>query len=206
MGVFGVPIWLVVAMLLTMFAGRAAADDSPVQTTNPALQASLDRLARSASWREALDAVRATGRRAIVVTPNQLRAANAGARKRDDADDHFDDTLLAEVAPVVDGALRVDAVVIVVNLALLQQRHEAQRLLPIEFEMDLDRILVHEIYGHAIPYLLAGTLAGRCADPQPRERAVDACSIRRENTVRAELGLGRRVDYGLQGLNLSRQR
>jgi hypothetical protein len=203
-GLFGVPIWLVGGLLLTIFAGRAAADDSPVQTTNPALQASLDRLARSASWREALDAVRATGRRAIVVTPNQLRTVNPASRRDDD--DQFDDTLLAEVAPVVDGGLRVDAVVIVVNLALLQQRHEAQRLLPIEFEMDLDRILVHEIYGHAIPYLLAGTLAGRCADPQPRERAIDACSIRRENTVRAELGLGRRVDYGLQGLSLSRQR
>jgi hypothetical protein len=203
-GLFGVPIWLVGGLLLTIFAGRAAADDSPVQTTNPALQASLDRLARSASWREALDAVRATGRRAIVVTPNQLRTVNPASRRDDD--DQFDDTLLAEVAPVVDGGLRVDAVVIVVNLALLQQRHEAQRLLPIEFEMDLDRILVHEIYGHAVPYLLAGTLAGRCADPQPRERAIDACSIRRENTVRAELGLGRRVDYGLQGLSLSRQR
>jgi hypothetical protein len=71
--------------------------------------------------------------------------------------------------------------------------------------MDLDRILVHEIYGHAVPYLLAGDLSGRCADPQPQERAVDACSIQRENAVRAQLGLGRRVDYGLGDLNLSRR-
>jgi hypothetical protein len=72
-----------------------------------------------------------------------------------------------------------------------------------DFEADLDRILVHEIYGHAVPYLLAGDLSGRCPDPGPNEPARDACSIRRENAVRVELGLGRRGDHGLSSLALT---
>jgi hypothetical protein len=188
---------------LAVAPGRADAQSSPVETANPAFQASLDRIAkRSTLWRSALDAIRATGRRAIVLTPDQVDMSGGRAADRRE---RFDDTFLAEVAPVagIDG--RVDVVLVVVNLALLQERHERRQLLPIELDMDLDRILIHEIYGHAIPYLLAGQLSGRCPDPLPGTRAVDACSISRENAVRAELGLGRRVDYGLDGLNLSRR-
>lgn len=194
---------LSIALALTFAADRALAQSSPIHTDNPTFQASLHRIAkRSALWRDAIEAVRAAGRQAIVVTPDQVRVVDGD---RDGTPDRFDDTLLAEVAPVVRDGSRVDVVIVVINLALLEERFRERRLLPIEFDMDLDRILVHEIYGHAIPYLLAGHLSGRCADPQPREKAVDACSIRRENAVRAELGLGRRVDYGLHGLNLSRQ-
>lgn len=197
------PICLSLAVALTLVAERAHAQSSPIETTNPTFQASLDRIAKgSGLWREAVHVIRAAGRRAIVVTPDQVRIAGDSPAPAD----RFDDTLLAEVAPVLVDGSRVDAVVVVVNLAVLQQRHHEQQLLPVEFEMDLDRILIHEIYGHAIPYLLTGDLSGRCADPQPRQRAVDACSIRRENAVRAELGLGRRVDYGLEGLGLARRR
>jgi hypothetical protein len=95
-------------------------------------------------------------------------------------------------------------VFVVVNLDLIDRAHAARNSLPAERDADLDRVLVHEVYGHAFPYLLAGNLSGRCADPIAGERAVDACSIRRENAVRAELGLGRRTDYGVAGLSLSR--
>ena len=93
--------------------------------------------------------------------------------------------------------------VIVVNLRLVQDTHDARLSVPRDFEADLDRILVHEIYGHAVPYLLAGNLSGRCADPKKGESASDACAIRRENAVRAELGLGRRDDHGLYSLALA---
>jgi hypothetical protein len=63
---------------------------------------------------------------------------------------------------------------------------------------------VHEVYGHALPYVVVGDVAGRCADPGKDERATDACAIRRENAVRAELGLGRRSDPGLLSLALAR--
>ena len=68
---------------------------------------------------------------------------------------------------------------------------------------NLDRIVVHEVYGHAVPYLLAGNLSGRCADPAGGESATGACAIRRENAVRSELGLGRRADRGLYSLALA---
>jgi hypothetical protein len=52
--------------------------------------------------------------------------------------------------------------------------------------------------------LRAGNVSGKCADPVAGERAENACSIQRENAVRAELGLGRRTDYGLRGLTIGR--
>lgn len=195
---------LCLALTLTFVAERAHAQTSPIETAHSTFQASLERIAKgSALWREALDAVRATGRRVVVVTPDQVRVA---AEQHGARDDGFDETLLAEALPLVGTNARVDVVVVVVNLALLEARYRERPLLPIELDMDLDRILVHEIYGHAVPYLLAGNLSGRCADPHQHERAVDACSILRENAVRAELRLGRRVEYGLDGLNLSRKR
>lgn len=202
-GVTGLPIYLSLMLVFTLVAERAHAQTSPVDARHATLQSSLERITKgSALWRDALDGIRATGRRVIVLTPEQLTLVAApGAEPTE----QFDDTLLAEAVPVMRAGARVDAVLVVVNLVLLEDRHRARRSLPIEFDLDLDRILVHEIYGHAVPYLLAGELSGRCADPQPRERATDACSIRRENAVRAELGLGRRVDYGLDGLNLSRR-
>jgi hypothetical protein len=197
------PIYLVVTGALLWLPAAAQGQGSPVLTNNPTLQASLDRIARgSALWRQAIDALRATGRRAIVVTPDQVRVADAS---RAGATDRFDHTVVAEIAPLVQDDQRIDVVLVVVNVALIDEQHRERRLLPIEFEMDLDRILVHEVYGHAVPYLLAGDLSGRCADPQAGQRATEACSIRRENAVRAELGLGRRVDYGLNGLNLTRR-
>jgi hypothetical protein len=196
-----VPICLFVA--LTMLPATAAhAEPAPVVASAPVIQASLVRIAkRSALWREAMDAVRIAGRRVVVLTPDQVRFAG----RADQGEEHFDTTSLAEVAPVLRANGQVDTVLVVVNLRALQDAHEDQNLLPIEFEMDLDRVLVHEIYGHAVPYLLAGHVSGRCADPAPGERASDACSIRRENAVRAELGLGRRVDYGLNGLSVARR-
>ena len=179
-----------------------AAHDWPLLTRNRTLHTSLERIAAgSALWREAVEAVRQSGRRALVLTPDQVVVADAVDDRSTDA---FDSDLLAEVAPVPSGDSRIDAVLVVVNLPLLEETHRNNRSLPIEFEIDLDRVLVHEIYGHALPYLLAGDLSGRCADPKPHQRAIDACAIRRENAVRAELGLGRRTDYGLAGLSLAR--
>jgi hypothetical protein len=177
---------------------------APVLTTNRVLLASLDRISRgSALWREAIEAIRKTGRHALVVTPDDPLAL---ARQEEKDCDAFDSAVLAEVVPVLRQDVEIPLVVVVVNLRLVQEIHDAKLSVPRDFEADVDRILVHEIYGHAIPYLLAGTLAGRCADPQAGERPSDACSIRRENAVRAELGLGRRADYSLFSLALSRGR
>lgn len=178
-------------------------ETGPIRTSNRTLQGSLERIAsRSALWREALDTVRHSGRHIRLLTPDQVVIAAGSDGKRQ----AFDRGLLAEVAPVLGGDSRVGVVLVVVNLPLLQANHASDRSLFWEFEADLDRILVHEVYGHALPYLLAGDLSGRCPDPQPDERVSEACSIRRENAVRAELGLGRRTDSGVESLALVRNR
>lgn len=177
--------------------------DSPFRTTNRVLRASLERIAnRSALWRAAADALRAQGRQALVLTPDQVKVKDP---EDDEETGPFDPTVLAEVAPVVCPEGHVHTVLVVVNLPLIKNIHDARWSVPLDVEADLDRVLVHEIYGHAVPYLLAGNLSGRCADPKEGERATDACAIRRENTVRAELGLGRRTDSGLYSLTLSRR-
>jgi len=145
-----------------------------------------------------MDAVRKTGRRILVVTPTDI------AMRSGDRDDRYalDEGALAEAFPVFRGGSQIPMVVVVVNLRLVQGIHDRRLSVPRDFEADLDRILVHEIYGHAVPYLLAGDMSGRCADPKDGESAADACSVRRENDVRAELGLGRRTDYGIISLSL----
>jgi len=173
----------------------------PVRTKNLVIEASLKRISsRSALWREALDALASTGRHAVILTPDQVVVTDARGTDRR----RFDPTVLAGAAPVPSQDGRVGVVVVVLNLPLLQDTHRSRHSLPWEFEADLDRILIHEVYGHALPYLLAGDLAGKCADPEPDERPADACSIKRENAVRSELGLGRRKDSGLDGLALMR--
>jgi hypothetical protein len=181
---------------------EAAAGHLPViLTTNSTLQASLDRIAASSeSWRQAVDAVAQTGRRVLVLTPDQVVVADPLSSTRR----AFDPSVLAEVGRVPGEGESVNVVLVVVNVALLEAVHRNRRSLPIELEDDVTAILVHEVYGHAFPLLLAGGESGHCADPAAGQRAAEACSIRRENVVRAEMGLSRRSDYGLASLALAR--
>lgn len=182
--------------------GQAAgAAGGALHASHPAVKARLDQIAAgSAMWRQAVDAVGRLGRRILVLTPDQVRVAQAPGGPAET----FDPALLAEAVPLPHDGLRVDEVVVVVNLPLIADVHARLGSLPGEHDADLDRILVHEVYGHALPILLAGSLAGRCADPAPGQRASEACAIQRENDVRSELRLGRRVDAGLGGLSLAR--
>jgi hypothetical protein len=171
-----------------------------LQTTHQGVFASLQRISDgSALWREALRSLEGRGRRIRILTANEVLVAD---REWARPPGRFDPRVLAEAFPVVGPNSDVATVVVVVNLALLDHIHDLRDSLPGERATDLDRILVHEIYGHAVPYLQVGHLSGRCSDPAIGERAVDACAIKRENAVRAELGLGRRMDSGLNGLIL----
>lgn len=207
-GRLGTALGLLVATVMVVPALARSGEPrslSPAQsvfhTTHPVIEASVRRLAAgSRAWREAEAAVRPTGRRVVVLTSDQVRLVSPESGRRT----AFDPGVLAEVTPVVGAGARIDTVVAVLNLALLEATHWASGAPWSAFEADLDRILVHELYGHAVPYLMAGDLSGRCPDPVPGERAVDACAIQRENIVRAELGLGRRTDHGLQSLALMR--
>jgi hypothetical protein len=198
--------WAVLAAALTVATIQVRADIQPrsltgaVVTNNPTLQSSLNRLfMKSESWRSAVKAVEAAGRKAVVVTPKHIRVKDPKSGK----ERAFDDDVIAEVQPLAEHETRVDAVVVVINVALLERMGTFAT--PGDFEDDLDRIIAHEVYGHALPYLLAGDLSGKCADPVKGQRAEDACAIKRENQIRSELKLGNRSDYGLSGLALARR-
>ena len=106
---------------------------------------------------------------------------------------------------VVSGS-QVPLVLVVVNIPLLRQMYHSQQLSsPTDVYRDLDRIVVHEVYGHAFPYLLAGDVSGHCPDAAPGQPAIEACAVQRENAVRSELRLGLREDAGLNGLSLVRR-
>jgi len=178
----------------------APATPAPLVTRHPELRAALERIARgSASWRTALTTLAATGRRVVVLTPDQVvvHDSTTGAATP------FDRSTVAEVSPVADPSGNVSSVLVVVNVERMQALHDRRGSLPGEFHADLDRVLAHEVYGHAVPYLEAGHLSGRCADPAPGQAATQSCAIQRENVVRAELGLGRRTDAALGGLILA---
>lgn len=175
---------------------------APVFATDVELQEALARIASaSPSWRAALDSVAASGRMVLVVTPSEVVIADDGSEPVSDA---FDPTSLAEAAPVVSTDGAVNVVLAVINLPLLRDAHASLGTSPRDYEADLERLLIHEVYSHAVPYLLVGNLSGRCPDPVDGQRAVEACSIRRENQLRSELGLGPRSDYGLSDLAVGR--
>ena len=196
-------VTLAVACGSAVFADQprwTSRDRPPVLVEHPILAASLARLYNgSPRWRDALDAVANTGRRVVVLTPEKVRVRD-NARGRETP---FDHDVIAEVQPIADDWSRVDTVVVVVNVPLLDRLYSDATLA--DLHADLDRILAHEIYGHAIPYLLAGHLSGKCADPLPKQRATDACAIKRENEIRSELRLGQRREYGLDGLAMTRR-
>lgn len=189
LGIRAVIAATILAAALPVWAQEPA---SPIVSAHPVLTASVDRLAAgSQSWRDAMRAVGATGRRAVLITPDQF-------------DGKFDATTLAQAEPIGPDSQRVDYVLVVVNLDLLQKLSR----LPVaaeEFEEDVDRILAHEVYGHAVPYLLAGTLAAKCADPAKGQSAIASCVIQRENVIRREMRLGQRVEYGRESLALARR-
>jgi hypothetical protein len=136
----------------------------------------------------------------VLVTPADAVISAIGPGEGREA---LEPGVLAEAVPILDRDSQISAVVVVVNLRLVRETHDVRFSVPRDFEGDLDRIVIHEVYGHAVPYLLAGDTSGRCADPRPGEAASEACSIRRENAVRAELGLGLRADPGLSSLKLA---
>lgn len=199
----GLGAWLPGSLLAAGDDPRPGAETAAtIVVGNPALRASLDRIYRgSPTWRAELDRLAQSGRRIVVLTADQVVVSDGAPGAEVES---FDPGVLAEVSVIAGAGTRVDAVLVAVNLTLLNEAHRRLGSAWSHRDADLDRILVHEVFGHALPYVLAGDVSGKCADPATGERAVDACAIRRENLVRAELGLGRRVDPGLLSLALAR--
>ena len=133
----------------------------------------------------------ATGRRAVLITPDKF-------------DGLFAADTLAQAEPVTDDQSRVDYVLVVVNLELLHKL-SGLPMTAVDFEDDVDRILAHEVYGHAVPYLLTGTLTAKCADPAIGQSAHASCAVQRENVIRREMRLGQRIEYGRDSLAIARR-
>ena len=193
-----VKVIAITAISLIAIPIGVSAKDQPgaFLVSNSILAASVDRLtAESRTFREAVDAVTPTRRRVVMTTPDQLpHQVNIA----------FDSAVLAQTYPISDEHARVDVVVVVFNLDLLQKLSGLPAR-AVDYEDDLDRIVAHEIYGHALPLLLAGNLSGTCADPAAGQAALASCAVQRENVIRMEMKLGRRVDYGREGLALARR-
>jgi hypothetical protein len=167
--------------------------------SHPLIRASLDRLwQRSPSWRTGLRQIHGQGL-VVIATPDEVLVQDGNRRRS------FEPDLLGEVTPVAEPNGRVTQVLVVVNVPLIEASHGRRRATLSELHADLDRVLAHEVFGHALPYLMVGNVSGHCGDPKRGERPEDACAIRRENLIRAELGLGRRTDAGLYGLALARR-
>lgn len=73
----------------------------------------------------------------------------------------------------------------------------SRRRLRERFDTGVDAVLVHEIWGHMLPVVQAGSMEGWCADPAPGQADQDACVMRREAEIRTELGLRPRERYAM---------
>ena len=185
-------VFVAIVLIATPFAVSAQEiTDGPIQVWHTALASSVDRLsADSKTFHDAVDALAVTGRRVVLTTPDKVN--------------DFDRSVLAQAFPLGDEQLRVETVVVVVNLELLQKL-SGLPIKAIDFEDDLDRIVAHEIYGHAIPVLMAGSMTANCADPAIGQSALASCAVQRENVIRREMGLGQRIEYGRDSLAIARR-
>lgn len=183
-------------------ASEPAADhavaDPALELLNPLLEERIASLAdRSPTWRAALDTLRATGFRIVLGDPDDVRGEIAGLERYQAK--HF-----GEVVPLRDGTGRLVGAAVVVDVERVRRLVTRSGLPERVLRADIDRILIHEVYGHAVPLAQARRLEGGCPDPAPGAPPSSSCAIRRENRVRAELGLELRTAYDLTGLAVGR--
>jgi hypothetical protein len=209
-------LWGAAALALTIQGCAAARDTEPyrpalqpaerlavggnesLRIEHPVLAArSNDLSRRSPTWRAALDSIRATGFHVVIGTPADIRRAVPGL-------EHYRARHLGEVVPMRDGEGALIGAIVTIDLELVERLGKRAGLTRSEMECDVDRILVHEVYGHVLPLARTREIAGGCPDPAAGEPAASSCAIVRENVIRAELGLDARVAYDLSGLSLGR--
>ena len=119
-----------------------AVERPPVIVEHPTLSASLARIyARSPRWRRALDEVVNTGRRVVVITPDHVRVRDGDGS----ADTSFDPTVLAEVQPMPDEWSRVDTVVVVINVRLLESLYTDATMRDLESEIEARTVRLDEL-------------------------------------------------------------
>jgi hypothetical protein len=65
------------------------------------------------------------------------------------------------------------------------------------FDGLVDAVLIHELWAHLVPVAIGGSVRFLCPDPLPGQADLQSCSLRRENELRAQLGLAPRTQYSI---------
>jgi len=152
---------------------------------------------RSPTWRAALDSLAVLQFQVLVGTPEQLGELVPALSSY--AGQH-----IGRMLPLGNRNSQLIGAAVLIDLAVMERMARAAGASQAMLEGDIDRILAHELYGHVLPLAIAGRPDRGCADPAPHEPAVSSCSVRRENRIRAELGLPPRTTYDLRALAIGR--
>jgi hypothetical protein len=176
----------------------AVEEVGPLLVGDALLAQALRRVAeRSSTWRAGLDTLAASGFLVLVTVPER-------AERLVPALIGYEPMHIGEVIPMRAEGGRLVGAVVTVDVMLLQ-RLALESGVPLSVALaDVERVLIHEIYGHVVPLAQSRTLAGGCPDPGPGEAAESSCAIVRENRIRGELGLAPRTGYDLSDLALGR--
>lgn len=81
---------------------------------------------------------------------------------------------------------RLERTAVIVELEWLRALHHSLGTGEPGFLAGLDALLIHEVYGHLVPLIESGSLAGACPDPDPGEWLLDSCVGRRERIIQSE--------------------
>jgi hypothetical protein len=157
-----------IALLLIATLPAALLGQEEIVTPTPEIAEMLSEVEeRSPTFREALDAVRADESLSLVVTAGMLPGEYIGVAFYGDGD-HTRVNVSLDLGKIAEHKL---------------SREQVQE------------ILVHEIYGHAVPYLM--TRGQLCRDPGDGEPYRRSCVAKREAVVMRELGLQPRQTYAI---------
>jgi hypothetical protein len=187
-----------------VLAARGSVQDGSLHILHPYLAARLQLLeSRSPRLQNEMNAIRQGHLPVVLATSGPLSEISHGVALRE----RMPDFRLGEFRVVHHpGRREVAALVIRVNLQQIVERqqrwlrsqasrHPSRPDAMTEFEAAVDAILIHEIWGHLIPVVLAGSPHARCPDPLPGQADLASCVLQRENELRQEIGLQPRTRY-----------
>jgi hypothetical protein len=181
-------------------ADGAAPAAAGLRVLHPYLEQRIRSLeARSRRFAEAMEMLRAAPFPIAVGTPEQVMSRQATGRLALTRAARVGE--FTAVADPLDGTVREMHVWVAVDRiarrALGARRGATPAALRRRLDAQVDAVLIHELWGHAVPVAETGNLAAHCPDPRRGEPPLESCVMRRENDLRAELGLEPRRGYPL---------
>lgn len=154
--------------------------DGGLRVTDPLLAAGIEAVrAECPSFDGALQRVDASGIPVIVGTAEQLERVLPPEIRT-----HGGWMGITVAWGRSDGSLR--RVAVAIRADGLREIHRSYGNPEAVFSSALEDLLIHEIYGHAVPMVDARLARGVCPDPRPGQHLAESCAGRRELEVRAE--------------------